>query len=109
MSTGNDATELANEAIETGRMVEVAVAAHDRLEIVRVDREAAHVLDHPVGTDPAVVQEAMFAVALADADEERGPCSASSGSGTIPCTIVPACSNDPRVLGAFGGRAPGRA
>ncbi len=80
--------EPADQAVETGRVVEVAVAQHDGLHVVGIDLQPAHVLHHPVRTDAAVEEQPVRPVALVRVRSSEKPCSATSWSGTKPFAIV---------------------
>ena len=52
-------------------MVVVAVAAHDGLDVRRVDLQAAHVLDHPVGAGAGVEEDLVLGTILGHRHQDR--------------------------------------
>ncbi len=62
-----------DQAVEAGRVVEVAVAADDRLDRSWVDAQTAHVLDHAGRAGARVEQDPARVAALDDRDQHREP------------------------------------
>jgi hypothetical protein len=58
--------ELADQAGQPGGVIEVAVAADDRLDNCRILAQAAQVASAPAGRDPGVEQQPADPAALAD-------------------------------------------
>ncbi len=64
-------TDGVDEPVEAAGVIEVAVTHHDRFDTLRIDIEAAHVLDHPVGADPGVEEDPMLGPADVHRHERR--------------------------------------
>ena len=65
--------DCAYESVEPGRVIGMAVAAHDGLDRCRVDLKSAHVVRHAVGAGTRVEQEPVLAAALRHRHEGREP------------------------------------
>ena len=61
--------DRADEAVQAGGVVGVAVAEHDGLNAAQVDAEGAHVRDEPVRAQPGVEQQPVPAPASGDRDQ----------------------------------------
>ena len=66
-----DLAEGADQSVEAGRVVHVAVAAHDGLDGGRIDVQLAHVAHDTIGAGTRVEEEAMLASALGHRDQHR--------------------------------------
>ena len=83
----------ADEAGQPGGVVEVAVAADDRLDVCRILAQAAQVAGAPVGRDPGVKQQPRTRPPLRTSTSAENPCWASGTSAALPPTIVGASSS----------------
>src|SRR5918994_3926167 len=63
--------EPIDQARQPGGVVEVAVAAHDHLDVTRVSAESPQVVHAAVGSEAGVEQQSVDAVALADLHQRR--------------------------------------
>lgn len=63
--------ERVDEPRQAGGVVEVAVAAHDHLDVAGVPAEPAQVLDATPRCEPRVEQQPVRGVTLAHLDEHR--------------------------------------
>src|ERR1700722_18594224 len=63
--------DLAHEAVQASRVVEVTVAQHDRLDVAGRQLEEAHVVNEAVRADAGVEQHAARSTAGREGDERR--------------------------------------
>ena len=80
--------DRADQPVDPGGVIEVTVAAHDGLDRVRVDVQAAHVLGDAVRAGARVEQNLCSCPALVTVTSTENPCSAMSASGTCPSAII---------------------
>src|SRR5205823_9615422 len=67
------APETVDEPGQTGRMVEVTMAAHDHLDVGRVAAQPSQILDTTVGRHPRVEQQLADDLAPPDLHQGREP------------------------------------
>src|SRR5579859_2328137 len=59
------------QAVETGGVIEMAVAADDRFDVAGIQLEPVHVADHAVWTDTCIEEQLVRGLPLRDRQQER--------------------------------------